>query len=71
MTVAMGKMSKSAHEAIDLGFGKPGDTILFNARELLFVALKEARLLADAGYVRRCRRAVCRWPGAPASPPWR
>ena len=51
MTVAMGKMSKSAHEAIDLGFGKAGDTILFNARELLFVALKEARLLADAGYV--------------------
>jgi 3-hydroxyacyl-CoA dehydrogenase len=50
MTVAMGKTSKSAHEAIDLGFGKAGDTILFNARELLFVALKEARLLADAGY---------------------
>ena len=51
MTVAMGKTSKSAHEAIDLGFAKAGDTILFNARELLFVALKEARLLADAGYV--------------------
>ncbi len=52
MTVAMGKTGKSAHEAIDLGFAKAGDTILFNARELLFVALKEARLLADAGYVR-------------------
>jgi len=51
MTVAMGKTSKSAHEAIDLGFGKVSDTILFNARELLFVALKEARLLVDAGYV--------------------
>ena len=51
MIVAMGKTGKSAHEAIDLGFGKAGDTILFNARELLFVALKEARLLADAGYV--------------------
>ena len=51
MTVALGKTSKSAHEAIDLGFAKAGDTILFNARELLFVALKEARLLADAGYV--------------------
>ena len=51
MTVAMGKTSKSAHEAIDFGFGKAGDTLLFNARELLFVALKEARLLADAGYV--------------------
>ena len=51
LTVAMGKTGKSAHEAIDLGFAKPGDTILFNARELLYVALKEARLLADAGYV--------------------
>jgi 3-hydroxyacyl-CoA dehydrogenase len=47
----MGKTGKSAHEAIDFGFGKPSDTILFNARELLFVAIKEARLLADAGYV--------------------
>jgi hypothetical protein len=45
MTVAMGKTSKSAHEAIDLGFAKTGDTTLFNARELLFVALKEARII--------------------------
>ena len=51
MALAMAKVSKSAHEAIDLGFGNASDTIRFNARELLFVALKEARLLADVGYV--------------------
>ena len=50
MNVAMAKTGKSAHEAIDLGFAKADDTILFHPRELLFVALKEARLLADVGY---------------------
>ncbi len=50
MTVAMGKSSKSAQEAIEMGFAKSSDTILFHSRELLFVAIKEARLLADAGY---------------------
>jgi 3-hydroxyacyl-CoA dehydrogenase len=33
-----------------LGFAKPSDTILFNANELLWVAIKEARAMADAGY---------------------
>ena len=51
MNVSMAKTSKSAHEAIDLGFARADDTILFHPRELLFVALKEARLLADVGYV--------------------
>jgi 3-hydroxyacyl-CoA dehydrogenase len=50
MTIAMAKVAKSAAEVIDFGFGKPSDTILFNANELLFVAIKEARALADAGY---------------------
>jgi 3-hydroxyacyl-CoA dehydrogenase len=49
-TVAMAKVAKSALEAIDFGFARPSDTILFNAHELLHVALKEARALADAGY---------------------
>jgi len=49
-TIAMAKVAKSAHEAIDFGFAQPSDTILFNADELLFVALKEARALADAGW---------------------
>ncbi|AXS81439.1 3-hydroxyacyl-CoA dehydrogenase/enoyl-CoA hydratase family protein [Dechloromonas sp. HYN0024] len=50
MTIAMARVAKSAVEAIDLGFGKPSDTILFNANELLFVAIKEARAMAEAGY---------------------
>jgi 3-hydroxyacyl-CoA dehydrogenase len=49
-TIAMAKVAKSAEEAIDFGFARPSDTILFNAHELLFVALREARALADAGY---------------------
>ncbi|MDO9600693.1 MAG: 3-hydroxyacyl-CoA dehydrogenase/enoyl-CoA hydratase family protein [Rhodocyclaceae bacterium] len=50
MTIAMAKVAKSALEAIDFGFAKPTDTILFNAHELLHVAIGEARALADAGY---------------------
>ncbi len=50
MTIAMAKVAKSAVEVVDYGFAKPSDTILFNANELLFVAIKEARALADAGY---------------------
>jgi 3-hydroxyacyl-CoA dehydrogenase len=42
-TIAMAKVAKSAVEVIDFGFAKPSDTILFNANELLFVAIKEAR----------------------------
>ena len=49
-TIAMAKVAKSAHEAIEAGFARASDTILFNADELLWVAIKEARALADAGY---------------------
>ena len=49
-TIAMAKVAKSAAEVIEFGFGKPTDTILFNANELLYVAIKEARAMADAGY---------------------
>ncbi len=49
-TIAMGKVAKSALEAIDFGFARPSDTILFNAHELLHVALREARALAAAGF---------------------
>ncbi|MBS1131485.1 MAG: 3-hydroxyacyl-CoA dehydrogenase [Proteobacteria bacterium] len=49
-TIAMAKVAKSAVEVIDMGFAKPSDTILFNANELLFVAIKEARAMAEAGY---------------------
>jgi len=50
MTIAMAKVAKSAVEAVEYGFAKPSDTILFNANELLFVAIREARAMADAGY---------------------
>ena len=50
MNIAMAKVAKSALEAIDMGFAKPTDTILFNANELLYVAIREARAMADAGY---------------------
>ena len=49
-TIAMAKVAGSALEAIDFGFARPSDTVLFNADELLWVALREARNLADAGY---------------------
>ncbi|MFN4325046.1 MAG: 3-hydroxyacyl-CoA dehydrogenase/enoyl-CoA hydratase family protein [Azonexus sp.] len=49
-TIAMAKVARSAVEAVEMGFAKPSDTILFNANELLWVAIKEARAMADAGY---------------------
>lgn len=48
--IAMAKVAKSALEAIDHGFAQPTDTVLFNANELLWVAIKEARAMADVGY---------------------
>lgn len=50
-TLAMAKVSKSAREAQEYGFVPSGEPVLLNARELLFVALREARAMADAGYV--------------------
>ena len=49
-TIAMAKVAGSAIDAIEIGFAKDSDTILFNARELLFVAIKEARAMADVGF---------------------
>jgi 3-hydroxyacyl-CoA dehydrogenase len=48
--IAMAKVATSAHDAITKGFALPTDTVLFNARELLWVAIKEARAMADVGY---------------------
>ncbi|MEX3548504.1 MAG: 3-hydroxyacyl-CoA dehydrogenase/enoyl-CoA hydratase family protein [Burkholderia sp.] len=47
---AMAKVSASAHDARAMGYVKSSDTILFNVFELLDVAKKEARALADTGY---------------------
>jgi 3-hydroxyacyl-CoA dehydrogenase len=48
--VAMATVSKSALEAIPLGYLKRTDDILFNANELLYVGIRRARALAEAGY---------------------
>ncbi len=48
--IAMANVAKSALDAIDMGFALSTDTVLFNANELLFVALKEARAMAEAGW---------------------
>jgi 3-hydroxyacyl-CoA dehydrogenase len=49
-SIAMAKVAKSAVETVEFGFAKPSDSILFNPHELLWVAIKEARAMADAGY---------------------
>lgn len=50
-TIAMAKVAGSALEAVEFGFARTSDTVLFNADELLYVAIREARNLAEAGHV--------------------
>ena len=49
-TIAMATVAKGALETVELGFGKPSDDIVFNAHELLYVAIRRARALAEAGW---------------------
>jgi len=49
-TVAMATVAKSAVEAVQLGFAKPSDDVLFNANEILYAAIRRARAMAEAGY---------------------
>ncbi|ATE61284.1 3-hydroxyacyl-CoA dehydrogenase/enoyl-CoA hydratase family protein [Thauera sinica] len=49
-TIAMATVAKSALEAVQLGFARAGDDIVFNAAELLYVAIRRARALAEAGW---------------------
>ena len=49
-TIAMATVAKSAQEAVQLGFAKASDDILFHPHELLYSALRRARGLAEAGY---------------------
>ncbi len=49
-TIAMAKMAKSALEVQEMGFAKESDDVVFNAHELLHVALGRARAMAQAGY---------------------
>ncbi|HEY0886315.1 MAG TPA: 3-hydroxyacyl-CoA dehydrogenase NAD-binding domain-containing protein [Ramlibacter sp.] len=59
MNIATAKVSKSAAEAVDYGFARAIDTVLFHSDELLYVAIREARALAESGYAPRATaRAV-------------
>ncbi|MCA1999147.1 MAG: 3-hydroxyacyl-CoA dehydrogenase/enoyl-CoA hydratase family protein [Hyphomicrobiales bacterium] len=49
--VAQGKVSGSALEAKAMGFLEPADTIVFHPGELLYVAIRQARQMAEAGWV--------------------
>ncbi|HEX8987074.1 MAG TPA: 3-hydroxyacyl-CoA dehydrogenase/enoyl-CoA hydratase family protein [Rhodocyclaceae bacterium] len=49
-TIAMATVSKSALNARELGFLDDADVVVFNARELLYVALRTARGMAESGY---------------------
>lgn len=50
MNLAMAKVATSALEAKETGHLRESDVVVFNAYEILHVALGEARTLADAGY---------------------
>jgi 3-hydroxyacyl-CoA dehydrogenase len=52
-TIAMAKVSTSGTQARELGFARAADTIVMNAGELLHVALRAARGIAEAGYYPR------------------
>ena len=49
-TIAMAKVATSAHEAKELKLARPGDLIIANKDELLYVAKNEARAMAESGY---------------------
>ncbi len=57
MNIAQGKVAGSALEAREMGFLEPADTIVFNAQELLYVAMKKARAMIEAGYAPPSRPA--------------
>lgn len=48
--VAKAEVSSSAVEAQQMGLMRPEDTIIFNANELLHVAIHKALAMAEAGY---------------------
>jgi 3-hydroxyacyl-CoA dehydrogenase len=50
INIAQAKVSASALDARAMGYLEPADTILFNPHELLYVAIRKARAMAEAGY---------------------
>jgi 3-hydroxyacyl-CoA dehydrogenase len=49
-TIATATVAKSALDAKELGYLRPADIVIQNANELLYVAMAQARALAEAGY---------------------
>jgi 3-hydroxyacyl-CoA dehydrogenase len=49
-TVAMAEVGRSAEHAKEIGYLKPGDTVVMNRYELLHVAKAQLRALAESGY---------------------
>ncbi|ENO89695.1 3-hydroxyacyl-CoA dehydrogenase/enoyl-CoA hydratase family protein [Thauera linaloolentis] len=49
-TIAMATVAKSAIEAVQLGFARVSDDILFNANELLYAAIRRARGMAESAW---------------------
>lgn len=50
MLIAQGQTSGSALEARGMGFLEAADAIVFNPQEMLYVAIRQARALAESGY---------------------
>ncbi|MBL8419007.1 MAG: 3-hydroxyacyl-CoA dehydrogenase/enoyl-CoA hydratase family protein [Dechloromonas sp.] len=50
MNIATARVTTSAHDAVEMGFARSSDTVLFNADELLLVAIREARALAESSW---------------------
>lgn len=48
--IAMGKVAGSAHEAKDMGYLRPDDTIVMNNHETLYVAIQQAKAMTQIGY---------------------
>ena len=58
MNVAQAKVSGSALEARAMGFLEAGDLIVFNPHELLYVAIRRARAMAEAGHAPPSRASI-------------
>ena len=49
-TIGMAKVSKSAHEAKELGYLREDDIIVFHPDETLYVAIQEAKTMFESNY---------------------
>ncbi len=50
MPIAMARVSQSAVEARELGYARDTDDVVFHPDEVLYVALRRARAMAEAGW---------------------